>query len=161
MYTYIYADLHELAHVVAVADISPNLARNRAEALTAAYRAESAIERARAASEQHSEHRVAAYARAESAEVASNVVIKNFGHHRDLLEHMDLDAIVVLTAHSVRKTPTIDGATAGCHVFTQGPMAKSIAEADEMIGAVAAADINFHAQVGSRYSRGILHFNAR
>lgn len=157
MYTDIYAGLHELAQVVAVADLSPNLARNRAEALIAAYRAEAAIERARAASERHSEHRVAAHARAESAEVASNVVIQEFGHHRDLLEHMDVDAIVVLTAPSVRKAPTIDGATAGCHVFIQGPMAQSIAEADEMIDAVAAAGINFHAQVGSRYSRGMLH----
>ena len=102
---------------------------------------------------------MAAQARSESAEVAIRVAIREFGHHRDLLEHMDVDAIVVLTAPSTRKAPTIDGATAGCHVFIQGPMAQSIAEADEMIEAIEAAGINFHAQVGSRYSRGTL--NAR
>ena len=44
MYTDIYSGLHDLAQVVAVADLAPELARNRAEALTAAYKAEAAIE---------------------------------------------------------------------------------------------------------------------
>ena len=157
MYTDIYAGLHQLAHVVAVADLSPALATNRAKALITAYKAEAAIERARAASEPNSEERVAAQTRAQSAEIASTVTIQEFSHHRDLLAHMDVDAIVVLTAPSVRKEPTIDGATAGCHVFIQGPMAQSVAEADEMIDAVTASGINFHSQVGSRYSRGMLH----
>ena len=157
MYTDIYAGLHQLAHVVAVADLSSELATNRAKALITAYKAEAAIERARAASERNSEDRIASQTRAESAEIASTVIIREFSHHRDLLEHMDVDAIVVLTAPSVRKEPTIDGATAGCHVFIQGPMAQSVAEADEMIDAVTASGINFHSQVGSRYSRGMLH----
>tara|TARA_Y100000588_G_C14266738_1_gene930277 strand:- start:1413 stop:2699 length:1287 start_codon:yes stop_codon:yes gene_type:complete len=157
MYTDIYAGLHQLAHVVAVADLSPELATNRAKALINAYAAEAAIERARTASACNREERVAAQTRAESAEIASTVTIKEFSHHRDLLAHMDVDAIVVLTAPSVRKEPTIDGAAAGCHVFIQGPMAQSVAEADEMIDAVTASGINFHSQVGSRYSRGMLH----
>ena len=157
MYTDIYAGLHQLAHVVAVADLSPELATNRAKALINAYADEDAIERARTASACNREERVAAQTRAESAEIASTVTIKEFSHHRDLLAHMDVDAIVVLTAPSVRKEPTIDGAAAGCHVFIQGPMAQSVAEADEMIDAVTASGINFHSQVGSRYSRGMLH----
>ena len=98
MYTDIYAGLHQLAHVVAVADLSSGLATNRAKALITAYKAEAAIERARAASERNSEDRIASQTRAESAEIASTVTIREFSHHRDLLEHMDVDAIVVLTA---------------------------------------------------------------
>jgi predicted dehydrogenase len=157
MYTDIYAGLHDLAQVVAVADLAPELAHNRAEALTAAYKAEAAIERTKMVLERDDAAQAVARVRAESAEAAAAVEIQQFGHHRELLEQVDVDAIVVLTPPSVRGEPTIDGAKAGRHVFIQGPMARSVAEADAMAEAVEAAGIHFHAQVGSRYSRGMLH----
>ncbi len=157
MYTDIYVGLHELAQVVAVADLAPELARDRAAGLTAGYQAEAARARAQAAGARSQDERAAATALAASADAAAANDIQTFGHHRELLAEGGVDAMVLLTAPSVRGGPTLDAAAQGVHVFTQGPMARSVAEADEMLAAAAAAGIELHVQVGSRYSRGMRH----
>jgi len=57
--------------------------------------------------------------------------------------------MVLLTPPSVRAEPTIAAAEAGRHVFTQGPMARSVADAEAMAEAVRRAGVRFHSQCGS------------
>jgi predicted dehydrogenase len=63
--------------------------------------------------------------------------------------------MVLLTTPTVRAEPTIAAAEAGRHVFTQGPMAQSVADAAAMADAVRRAGVKFHSQCGARYPRGI------
>ena len=157
LYTDIYLGLHELAQVVAVADLVPELARDRAEGLTHGYRAEAARQHAIATGARSEAERDDALAKAESAEDAASNSIQRFSSHTELLAGADVDAIVLLTAPSVRGGPTVEAAAQGVHVFTQGPMARSVEEADAMLEAAEAAGIKLHVQVGSRYSRGMRH----
>ena len=157
LYTDIYLGLHELAQVVAVADLVPELARDRAEGLIHGYRAEAARQHAIATGARSEAERDEALARAESAEDAASNTIQQFASHTELLAGADVDAIVLLTAPSVRGGPTVEAASQGVHVFTQGPMARSVEEADAMMEAAEASGIKLHVQVGSRYSRGMRH----
>ena len=72
-----------------------------------------------------------------------------------MLADGEVQAVVLLTPPSVRGEPTIAAAESGRHVFTQGPMARSVEEADAMVEAVTKAGIKFHSQCGSRYPRGM------
>ena len=157
LYTDIYLGLHELAHVVAVADLVPELASDRAAGLTYGYQAEAAREHAIATGARSEAERDDALARAESAEDAASNTIQQFASHTELLAKAGVDAIVLLTAPSVRGGPTVEAAAQGVHVFTQGPMARSVEEADAMLDAAEASGIKLHVQVGSRYSRGMRH----
>ena len=157
MYTDIYAGLADVAQVVAVADLQPDLARSRAAALGDAYRAEAARHRALGHNARSPDDRDRELALAADDEAAAAVSIRLYGDHEALLADDEVEAIVVLTPPSVRGVPTVAGADAGKHVFIQGPMARSVAEADEMVAAVNASGIVFHSQCGSRYSRGMAH----
>jgi predicted dehydrogenase len=64
---------------------------------------------------------------------------------------------VVLTAPPVRGVPAVAAAKSGRHVFTEGPMAKSVKEADEILAAVEAAGVKHNSQCGGRFTRGMEH----
>ena len=63
-----------------------------------------------------------------------------FNHHHDLLGVPDLDLVEVLLPHHLHCPVTLDALAAGKHVSVQKPMALTLAEADEMIAAAAAAE---------------------
>jgi len=64
---------------------------------------------------------------------------------------------VVLTAPPVRGVPAAAAAQSGRHVFTEGPMAKSVQEADAIVTAVEKARVKHLSQCGGRYTRGMAH----
>ena len=155
LYTDIYAGLADIASVVAVADPVDGQAEKRRRALIEAYKAEAHLARVRAEDARSDAERESQLARAESSESAADVTIRKYRTHEDLLKDDEVQAIVVSTPPTVRSGPTIAAAEAGRHVFTQGPMARSVEEADAMVAAVRKAGIKFLSQCGSRYSRGM------
>jgi predicted dehydrogenase len=156
MYADIYAGLADIAQVVAVADLVDELAENRRQVLTEAYAAESHRARARAADARTDEARAAEMSMAEAAETASRATIRKYHSHEELLKDDEVQAMILLTAPPVRAEPTMAAAEAGRHIFTQGPMARSVQEADAMTAAVQKAGVKFHSQCGARYPRGMV-----
>ena len=157
LYTDIYTGLCDIAQVVAVADVVPGLAQDRAAAMSEGYQAEAHRQQAlvhNARSEEDRQH--ALQAAADAAAAASNT-IRVYENHETLLADDEVDAVVVLTTPPIRGVPTVAAAQSGRHVFTEGPMAKSVKEADEIVAAVEAAGVKHLSQCGGRYTRGMEH----
>ncbi len=60
--------------------------------------------------------------------------------YKELLANKDIDAVSITTHVNDHRQPTIDALKAGKHVFLEKPMAKSVAECDEIIKAVRSTD---------------------
>jgi predicted dehydrogenase len=156
LYTSIYGGLADMAQVVAVADLVDDLAETRRRELSEEYTAEARRSRALAAKAETKQARDRRIRRAEDADAAAGTSIRKYHSHEELLKDDEVQVVVVLTPPSVRAEPTIAAAEAGRHIFTQGPMARSVAEADAMIAAIRKAGVKFHAQCGSRYPRDMV-----
>ena len=154
LYTGIYARLADIAQVVAVADLVDDLAENRRQALKEAYGAEAHRARLRAADARSGEERESQIMKAEAAESAAAYDIRKYRDHEELLKDDEVQLLVVLTRPVMRAVPIIAGAEAGRHVYSEGPLAKSVEEADAIVAAVGKAGIKFHSQVIGRYTRG-------
>ena len=156
LYTDIYADLVEIAQVVAVADLVDDLAERRRGVLSQAYIAEAHRARLLAAEARDENGRVSQLRRAEAAETAARIEIRKYRHYEELLKDDAIQVVVLLTPPLIRGEPTIAAAEAGRHIFTQGPMATSVEEADAMVAAVQKAGVKFHSQCGARYPKGMV-----
>ena len=55
-----------------------------------------------------------------------------FDDYRDMLAHPDIDAVAVVLRVPAHYQPTLDAIKAGKHVFTEWPLGKTLAEAQEM-----------------------------
>lgn len=55
-----------------------------------------------------------------------------FDDYRDMLAHPDIDAVAVVLRVPSHDHPTLDAINAGKHVFTEWPLGKTLAEAEEM-----------------------------
>ena len=157
LYTDIYAGMTDLAQVVATADIFPDMAQDRAAAIHEAYTAEAARQRALAINARSDDDRQAAQKLAEDAQAAADNDIRSYDGHEALLKDPEIDAVLVLTTPPVRGVPVVAAAQAGKHIFTEGPMAKSVQEADEILAAVEEAGVTYISQCGGRYTRGLQH----
>ena len=155
LYTDIYAGLSDVARVVAVADPQPERAEHRRARQIEAYHAASHAARLRAGESRDDETRAQELRKAALAESAAIAGIRVYRDHEGLLRDEEVQAMVLLTTPTVRSEPTIAAAEAGRHVFTQGPMAASVADAAAMADAVRSAGVKFHSQCGARYPRGI------
>lgn len=142
--------------MVAVADLVDELAENRRGALSEAYAAEAHRSKVMVSEARTEEDRDSLQQRVEAAEAASAVKIRKYRSHEELLKDDEVQVMVLLTPPPIRKEPTVAAAEAGCHVFTQGPMACSVEQADAMTSAVRNAGIKFHSQCGARYPRGMV-----
>lgn len=156
LYTDIYAGLADVARVVAMADLDSGLAERRRDLQVDAYRATAQRARVLAGEARDGETRAAQQRRAELADSAASTTIRTYGDHEELLGDDEVQVMVLLTPPSVRAEPTIAAAEAGRHVFTQGPMARSVADAEAMAEAVRRAGVRFHSQCGSRYPKGVV-----
>ena len=156
LYTDIYASLVDIAQVVAVADLVNESAEKRRGALSEAYAAEAHRARVMVSEARTGEERDSRQQRAEAAEAAAAVKIRKYRTHEELLKDDEVQVMVLLTPPPIRKEPTVAAAEAGCHVFTQGPMACSVEQADAMTSAVRKAGIKFHSQCGARYPQGMV-----
>ena len=156
MYCDLYAELVDVALVVAVADPVTELAETRAAAMSEAYAAEAHAARHAALDTGDRAARERLQRRAQAATAAAAAQIHRYRDHEHLLREAEVDALVVLTAPPVRREPTVAAAQAGKHVFIQGPMATNLADADAMVAAVQAAGVQFHSQCGARYPRDMV-----
>ena len=66
-----------------------------------------------------------------------------FRDYADLLSRADIDLVEILLPHHLHYQATLDAAAAGKHVSVQKPMALTLAQADDMISAAAAAGVIF------------------
>ena len=156
LYADIYASLVDIAQVVAVADFVDELAERKRTTLGEGYAMEAHHARMMLSETRTPEERERLQQRVEAAEAASSTKIRKYRSHEELLKDSDVQVMVLLTTPPVRQEPTVAAAETGRHVFTQGPMACSVAEADAMISAVRKAGVKFHSQCGARYPRGMV-----
>lgn len=63
------------------------------------------------------------------------------GDYHQLLSRKDVDVAVLCTPHDLHLPMTLDAAAAGKHVFCEKPMARTVAECDEMIAACERAGV--------------------
>lgn len=61
--------------------------------------------------------------------------------YREVLARPDVDVVAIATPHNLHLPMTVDAAAAGKHVLCEKPMACTVAECDEMIGACDAAGV--------------------
>ena len=155
LYTHIYAALCDVARVVAVADPQPERAEHRRSRQIEAYWAAAHAARLRAGEARDDETRARELRKAALAESSATAGIRVYRDHEDLVRDENVQAMVLLTTPTVRAEPTVAAAEAGRHVFTQGPMAPSVADAAAMADAVRRSGVKFHSQCGARYPRGI------
>ena len=156
LYADIYASLVDIAQVVAVADFVDELAERKRTTLSEGYAMEARQARMMLSETRSPEERGRLQQRVETAEAAAKTKIRKYGSHEELLRDSDVQVMVLLTTPPVRQEPTVAAAETGRHVFTQGPMACSVAEADAMTAAVRKAGVKFHSQCGARYPRGMV-----
>ena len=156
LYTAIYADLVDMANVVAVADNREGRADHRADVIAEAYRVTAHHARLVAADTRNPDTVGAEYERrAEAAEASAAYDIRRYDGYESLLMDDDVQVVVLLTPPSLRAAPTIAAAESGRHVFTEGPMARSVEEADAMVEAISTAGVKFVSQAVDRYPRGM------
>ncbi|MCW5849854.1 MAG: Gfo/Idh/MocA family oxidoreductase [Anaerolineae bacterium] len=156
LYTDIYAQLVDVAQIVAVADLKPELAEKRAQVLRDAYAAQAYQARVQAAETRSEADRVGLLQRLAAADAARQTPIRVYRSHDELLKDDAVQAMVLLTPPAVRAEPAIAAAESGRHVFTQGPLARSVAEADAISAAVRRAGVKVVAQCGARYPRDMV-----
>jgi predicted dehydrogenase len=61
--------------------------------------------------------------------------------YRRLLDHPEIDAVVICTPEFLHAEQAVAAAARGKHVLCEKPMARTLAEADAMLAAAAAADV--------------------
>ncbi|MBS4202704.1 Gfo/Idh/MocA family protein [Lederbergia citrea] len=59
--------------------------------------------------------------------------IRQFTDHKEMLESVDLDAVVICSPHTLHFQQAMDVLNSGCHVLIEKPMACSKDEAEQMI----------------------------
>ena len=157
IYVQMYASLADTAQVVAVADPVGELAEERRRMLTNAYLEEASRERVLAdkgwTSQTRNANREAHMRKAEAAEAASNVKIRKYRNHEDMLKDDEVQVVVVLTPPPIRAEPVVAAAESGRHIFSEGPMAPSVEEADAIVAAVRKAGVKYLSQCNPRYTR--------
>ena len=66
--------------------------------------------------------------------------------YNEMLQSAAIDAVIVSTPPPAHPEPMIAAATAGKHVFCEGPMAPNIEQCDEMIATAKSQEIKFTVQ---------------
>ena len=79
--------------------------------------------------------------RSRAAQLAADTGAGIYTEYAEMLRQETLDAVVVATPEFDHRRPVEAAAAAGCHVLVEKPLASSLADADAMIAACAAADV--------------------
>ena len=66
---------------------------------------------------------------------------KAYDDHRALIDESDLDCLLVVTPTYTHAQITVDAANAGLHIFCEKPMAITLDECDQMLGAAEANNV--------------------
>ena len=94
--------------------------------------------------------------KAELAASAATHKIRRYRDHEELFKDNEVDVMVLLTPPPVRAEPTIAAAEEGRHIFTEGPMARSVEEADAMAAAIRKAGVKYDCQLIDRFPRDMV-----
>jgi len=156
LYVRVYALVADIARVVAVADLDEGRANHVRTVLGDAYNSEAYRSRVLAADARKPEERDAYLRKAELAASAATHKIRRYRDHEELLKDNEVDVMVLLTPPPVRAEPTIAAAEAGRHIFTEGPMARSVEEADAMAAAIRKAGVKYDCQLIDRFPRDMV-----
>jgi predicted dehydrogenase len=58
---------------------------------------------------------------------------KAYPDYQEMLDHEQVDAVIVATPETLHRQPVLAASQRGCHVFVEKPMATTLADADAMI----------------------------
>jgi myo-inositol 2-dehydrogenase / D-chiro-inositol 1-dehydrogenase len=72
---------------------------------------------------------------------AEHGIADSYGDYRSLLERDDIDLVCVGTPNDTHRDIVVDAAQAGKHIICEKPLARTLAEADEMIAATEEAGV--------------------
>jgi len=145
--------LCEETEIVAVCDIDEAKARSRSELVRTTYE-KRAAELTAALDKTPSDQEKERLKNQIDACLASAKLAAVYTDYERLLTESDVDAVNICVPPFAHSGPTVAAANAGKHVFCEGPIAGSLAEADAMIAAANAAGIVFTVQYGhTRYHR--------
>ena len=156
LYTDIYGGLADIAQVVAVADLDEGLAQKRKEMLGHAYRSEAFRAKLQASDARSDFEKKVNSSKSEWSEKAADYNIRIYSSHDDLLKDQEVELVCVFTPPVIRSLPIVAAARAGKHVYSEGPFAKSVEEADQIRLAIKTSGVKFHSQVVDRYPRGMI-----
>ena len=156
LYTDIYGGLADIAQVVAVADLDEGLAQKRKEMLGHAYRSEAFRAKLQASDARSDIEKKVNSSKSEWSEKAADYNIRIYSSHDDLLKDQEVELVCVFTPPVIRSLPIVAAARAGKHVYSEGPFAKSVEEADQIRLAIKTSGVKFHSQVVDRYPRGMI-----
>ena len=87
-----------------------------------------------------------------AAELAAAYDVPADASPEALLDRADIDAVVIATPHTTHLPLARAAAAAGKHIYLEKPMALSVAECDEILGAAAAAGVTVSVASQSRYN---------
>jgi scyllo-inositol 2-dehydrogenase (NAD+) len=82
--------------------------------------------------------------------------VKIYSSHEELLEDPDVEAVVVVSSTSTHRQVVIDAAAARKAIFCEKPLSLSLAGAYDMLHAVQASGVFFHAAFQRRFDAGYL-----
>ena len=156
LYSRVYPLVSDIAQVVAVADLDPALAKHIQRAFRDTYYAESYRNRQLAVDARTPEERLGFLAKADLAKSAAQYPIRRYRDHEELLEDDEVQVMCSFTPPPVRAAPAVAAAESGRHVFTEGPMARSVEEADAIYDAVKKAGVKYDCQVLDRFPRDMI-----
>lgn len=80
-----------------------------------------------------------------------------FDDYRDMLAHPDIDAIAVVLRVPSHYQPTLDAIDAGKHIFTEWPLGKTLAEAEEMTALAQQKNVRHMVGLQARMNPVIMH----
>jgi scyllo-inositol 2-dehydrogenase (NAD+) len=94
---------------------------------------------------------------AKAAALAQQYAVPNaYGDYQTMLARDDLDAVVIATPTNSHVAVISAAAAAGKHIFTEKPLALTLAGCDEAIAAVAGAGVKMHVGFMRRFDPGYL-----
>ena len=92
----------------------------------------------------------------EHCEKRANGQIAVYTDYNEIVQSAALDAVIVSTPPPAHSQPMIAAATAGKHVFCEGPMAADLEQCDAMIAAARSRRIRFTVQYTNRFNKNAL-----
>ena len=156
LYSRVYALVSDIAQIVAVADLDPSLSEHIQGAFRDTYLAEAYRNRQLAVDARTNEERQGFLDKGRLAEAAAQYPIRRYHDHEELLRDDEVQVMCAFTPPPVRAGPAVAAAESGRHVFTEGPMARSVEEADAIYDAVKRAGVKYDCQVLDRFPRDMV-----
>ena len=90
-------------------------------------------------------------------ETAQKYAATPYDNYEDLMEHEDLEAVVIATPDALHKGPCLSAAAAGKHILVEKPIAMTVEESEEIIEAAEKANVKLMVGFTVRYFSQYIH----